>query len=133
MAETGKIEIGTSTLNITPTFSNATKTSMVEIPTIIISLSQVISQDPLEVQCTSEQAAIMENDDYDFVKFDVNALGLGVITMSKSYETGDDVYCGTATTPIWVSGDPSEITGTRIYRYTYNKADKTLTVNDIDL
>lgn len=133
MAETGKIEIGTSTLNITPTFSNATKTSIVEIPTIIISLSQVISQDPLEVQLTSEQAAIMENDGYDFVKFDVNALGLGIVTMSKTYNANDDVYCGTAITPTWVAGDPSEIVGTRIYRYTYNKADKTLTVKDIDL
>lgn len=99
-------------------------------PVITISLSQVVSQSPLSILLTAEQHAIMINDNYTEVVFDVSSLGVGVASMSKV--STDGVYGGLAITPYW-SFSTMVPKGLNSYSYVYDPSTKIVKVVESEL
>lgn len=57
-----------------------------------IAQSQIISQDPLKIQLTSEQMAIISNTENDFIRLDASALGIGVSMFYKAISNTGNEY-----------------------------------------
>lgn len=69
-------------------WTSPTGSGELQIPTIAVSVSQVISEDPITIQFTSEQAAIIEDvSSNPFIKFDVTALGMGATVVRNSVDS----------------------------------------------
>lgn len=63
-------------------------------PTIVVTASMIISQDPLTLQLTAEQDAIITNPEYKFINLDATALGIGATTFNKTSSniSGDYIF-----------------------------------------
>lgn len=62
------------------------------IPTITLTVSQVISQNPIKVQLTNEQADILDGEYGNFVFLDAMALNLGKISLTKTVHSDGRVF-----------------------------------------
>lgn len=59
---------------------------------IVITASQVISTDPLKIQLTNEQYAVLENENNNFIRCDATALGKGSCVFSKALSENTQRY-----------------------------------------
>lgn len=117
---------GLTATNVQSAIDELNEEKQANTPTITIASSQVVSDSPVKIQLTQEQNAIMDDDAYPQVEFNLLSLGFGIITVTKQYL--NDVYCGVATAPY---GDGVGMLWLETFAYVYN-TDSRIMIASID-
>ena len=94
------------------------------IPTITLSVTQIVSQDPIEISMTQEQQTILENTNNVIIHLDATSMNLSEIWFSRNHTSGDDLVFEAIGISWGANNSGPHIEGTRHWVGIYNTQTK---------